>query len=139
MVLVFFLILHSKRLLTNLFVALKRHVKHVHGDQEPTRLKRVCDECGAMFLTLNGFENHKQLHKGENPYKCTFDDCEKLFADATGKIQFINPTSFTVHMLFVAIPKISFPLPSTRQHNVPQQYSTMNFSTAVKSINDLRL
>ena len=72
---------------TNLFAALKRHVKHVHGGQEPTRLKRVCDECGAMFLTLNAFENHKQLHRAENPYKCTIDDCEKIFADATGKIQ----------------------------------------------------
>ena len=82
-----YFLFYIQRALNLFFAALKRHVKHVHGDQEPTRLKRVCDECGAMFLTLNAFENHKQLHRGENPYKCTIDDCEKIFADATGKIQ----------------------------------------------------
>ena len=106
---------------TNLFAALKRHVKHVHGSQEPTRLKRVCDECGAMFLTLNAFENHKQLHRGENPYKCKIDDCEKIFADATGKISnlLMWPIVYYIYMFWWWRQKSRFPslLLLTKQHN----------------------
>ncbi|POY71130.1 hypothetical protein BMF94_5887 [Rhodotorula taiwanensis] len=44
--------------------------------------KFVCELCGETFTRRYNLRGHQRSHKGEKPYICTFDGCEKGFARA---------------------------------------------------------
>ena len=39
-----------------------------------------CDECNKSFRNKSGLSNHKIIHNGMKPHKCTFSGCGKAFA-----------------------------------------------------------
>ena len=54
---------------------------------EQTELRRVvlvhCDRSHALrrlFVCAGGLQNHARIHKGERPFKCEWDGCDKAFA-----------------------------------------------------------
>ncbi|XP_034482208.1 zinc finger protein 506 [Drosophila innubila] len=44
--------------------------------------KMDCHICGRGFYKMSLYEAHMQRHRGEQPYKCTVDQCEKTYARA---------------------------------------------------------
>ncbi|KAH8307310.1 hypothetical protein KR044_009958, partial [Drosophila immigrans] len=46
------------------------------------RNKTECHICGRGFYKMSLYEAHMQKHRGEQPYKCTFDNCEKAYSRA---------------------------------------------------------
>merc|ERR1712179_27105 len=58
---------------TNSSRKLKCHIQnsHIKG------YKYTCEICGAKYRSINGFEGHKNLHKGIKPFECHF--CGKAF------------------------------------------------------------
>ncbi|XP_034103533.1 zinc finger protein 160 [Drosophila albomicans] len=46
------------------------------------RNKTECHICGRGFYKMSLYEAHMQKHRGEQPYKCTFDECGKTYARA---------------------------------------------------------
>ncbi|GAA6051458.1 hypothetical protein JCM3770_004542 [Rhodotorula araucariae] len=44
--------------------------------------KFVCELCGETFTRRYNLRGHQRAHKGEKPYKCSYDGCDKSFARA---------------------------------------------------------
>ena len=53
-----------------------RHIRSAHTANDEKKFK--CDICGKGFAFRQNFEEHKNVHTGENPFKCKF--CSACFA-----------------------------------------------------------
>ncbi|PRQ76219.1 hypothetical protein AAT19DRAFT_13241, partial [Rhodotorula toruloides] len=42
----------------------------------------VCELCGETFTRRYNLRGHQRAHKGEKPYKCSYEGCDKAFARA---------------------------------------------------------
>lgn len=63
-------------------VALNLHKRKVHFRElnlKPFQLSFVCQLCGQLLKTIQGYEGHMRIHRNEKPFKCT--DCDKTFID----------------------------------------------------------
>ena len=51
---------------------------HTENSQKPFN----CEFCGKGFATRVTFQEHTNIHTGERPYKCDFENCNKTFASS---------------------------------------------------------
>ena len=68
---------------------------HTENSQKPFN----CEFCGKGFATKVTFQEHTNIHTGERPYKCDFENCNKTFASSGN--MYMHRRSSHLGMFFV--------------------------------------
>lgn len=58
--------------------------KHMKSHEKKNEILYICEHCVETFNFYDDFKLHKEIHKKPIEYKCTYEDCDKVYTRSNG-------------------------------------------------------